>query len=607
MAYDLNPYTNEYGYGNFDDSYNNGLPLNQATVSKPVVTPAQIQQVTTKHAQQKDIQSLAPQPDYSTQPDNKYTAFALQLQKAQAENGDALPFTAPTAFSMIEDSLFSALTTYAIGRLLGANANHSWGMGLIAAVKNFDQDQQMKERYPMVANMLKQGYSYPAVMQWYQTGKTDAIEAEGKNLASMNTANANRAEQRYEFDQTQAQNAQNQRNANTIAQANAVSNAAKNGVSLSFTGNGGMTPMESIASQEGGVAGKVYHPVDAEGRTHDVTGQYQVDLNTARQYGFNGTAEQLAEPATNKYYAEKIYSSELAKWGDPVAAAVAYNAGDGAVTSAQNKAKAANDSSNWVDYLPGGPKGSKPANQYSNEYAYAKQFQANTGAGFNASPLQNGYMGTNNFKVQGADTNGDGTLSATEKNNWIYTQQTDPTTGKSATGAQMKAAKDYVTAEDLWNANSSQIDTGMQNVKALIDNPNIVKSAGPIDNLYPNWMVGHDVKSVRGQLSTIQSQEFLNAIKGMKGMGALSDAEGAKLANAIAHIDLSDDPETLRENLNKIYNMYLRFKAAYAYDANKRGFDTGSYQSGSDSVNTSSSSSTPNTSNAVDSLLDKHS
>lgn len=315
---------------------------------QPSVTPAQIQQVTAKHAQQKDIQSLAPQPDYSTQPDNKYTAFALQLQKAQAENGDALPFTAPTAFSMIEDSLFSALTTYAIGRLLGANANHSWGMGLIAAVKNFDQDQQMKERYPMVANMLKQGYSYAAVMQWYQTGKTDAIEAEGKNLTELNkqqmVSNTDLMKQKM-ADDTAIQNSQlnNQTSTNNAYISNGFIPPVQGGAGENSLGNDD-TFEQYVHSHENGQVGQEDYLHSGHFGTH------QQSQDFYNQYGGKGDVRnasyaQEAQVAKNFYNAMKKQHPD---WTDAQIAS-AYHDGPTATANAIAEGNASNTP--WWSHL----------------------------------------------------------------------------------------------------------------------------------------------------------------------------------------------------------------------------------------------------------------
>ena len=214
MAYNFNG--SIYDASNPDDyypgmgDYNGEAPYGgynspQATVQAPAVSPSDIANAAKTHAEQQQVaqvvqtQQNVPAPDYN---DNKYARFAMQLKQQQAQNGVALPFTAPTKLSTIEDMAFSALGAYAVMKLLGAHSNQSWGIGLVAALHAMDSDNQMADRYGAIQGMLKQGYSYGAVMDWYRTGNMKNIEAENKDLqankreemkekADLNLANVN--------------------------------------------------------------------------------------------------------------------------------------------------------------------------------------------------------------------------------------------------------------------------------------------------------------------------------------------------------------------------------------------------------------------------------
>src|SRR5690606_5068360 len=50
---------------------------------------------------------------------------------------------------------------------------------------------------------------------------------------------------------------------------------------------------------------------------------------------------------------------------------------------------------------------------------------------------------------------------------------------------------------------------------------------------------GTDARSYSQQVETLKSQVFLNQVEKMKGMGALTDAEGARLEKAIASLDIN--------------------------------------------------------------------
>lgn len=63
---------------------------------------------------------------------------------------------------------------------------------------------------------------------------------------------------------------------------------------------------------------------------------------------------------------------------------------------------------------------------------------------------------------------------------------------------------------------------------------------------------GSQAHSFASKLETLKSGVFLAQIGNMKGMGALTDAEGARLEKSIAALDLSLSPQDLQANLTQI-------------------------------------------------------
>lgn len=63
---------------------------------------------------------------------------------------------------------------------------------------------------------------------------------------------------------------------------------------------------------------------------------------------------------------------------------------------------------------------------------------------------------------------------------------------------------------------------------------------------------GSQAHSFASKLETLKSGVFLAQIGNMKGMGALTDAEGARLEKSIAALDLSLSPQDLQVNLTQI-------------------------------------------------------
>lgn len=59
-------------------------------------------------------------------------------------------------------------------------------------------------------------------------------------------------------------------------------------------------------------------------------------------------------------------------------------------------------------------------------------------------------------------------------------------------------------------------------------------------------------------LDTLKSEQFLSTVKGMKGLGALSDAEGRKIESAIAKLDKNSSVEQFNKNLETIQTSLTR-------------------------------------------------
>jgi hypothetical protein len=65
------------------------------------------------------------------------------------------------------------------------------------------------------------------------------------------------------------------------------------------------------------------------------------------------------------------------------------------------------------------------------------------------------------------------------------------------------------------------------------------------------YVPGTDAKDFRAKLDTLKSQQFLTQAKEMKGMGALSDAEGARIERAVASLDADQSPAGLQERAGR--------------------------------------------------------
>lgn len=414
-------------YGNiaFNDGYTpsdiSDLPLEQVPVisKKPTVTPSQISNTAAHTAEAKKASELAtqqnvPAPDYS---DDKYARFALQLQQQQAQSGINIPFTAPTKMSTLEDMCFSALGAYGIMKLLGAHSNQAWGIGLNAALHAMDSDNQMAERYPAIQQMLQQGYSWPAVMQWYRTGDTKAIEEENGRLATMQNNREARAEARYEADANRAATAEQNRQTNITNRGKNSADAAKNGVNLNYT-NGVVTPetFETLEGSPNGTPGaRGYDDKGrAKGQTGDL-GKYQItDIfwNNARKHH-----PELNLPATKEEATDDQYRQAVQAYIDD-----ARNAGyteDQIVAGYQHGLDSRwLNNPNWESLLVGSPRGQAYLRRFREMPQYTVSQNSNSTNGGNSGQItytdadgnpQTAYVETDKYgapKLYGSDKSG---------------------------------------------------------------------------------------------------------------------------------------------------------------------------------------------------------
>lgn len=98
------------------------------------------------------------------------------------------------------------------------------------------------------------------------------------------------------------------------------------------------------------------------------------------------------------------------------------------------------------------------------------------------------------------------------------------------------------------------LTTSMGTLNDIITSP-ALKSITGLRGAIPN-APGTAAADVQARLDTFKSQAFLSAVSAMKGMGALSDAEGKKLDAAVGSLQNSQSEESFKKNGQIIMNMY---------------------------------------------------
>ena len=81
----------------------------------------------------------------------------------------------------------------------------------------------------------------------------------------------------------------------------------------------------------------------------------------------------------------------------------------------------------------------------------------------------------------------------------------------------------------------------------LINHPGLNTGTGATSLL--GLVPGTDAKDFQVQLENLKSQVFLPTVKALQGMGALSNAEGEKIAAAVANLDTKQGPEAMKKQL----------------------------------------------------------
>jgi hypothetical protein len=112
---------------------------------------------------------------------------------------------------------------------------------------------------------------------------------------------------------------------------------------------------------------------------------------------------------------------------------------------------------------------------------------------------------------------------------------------------------------------AATFDNTIQTINNVLTHPGLSASVGK-NSLFPT-VPGSDSANFQSLLKTLKSQQFLTGVKALKssgGGGALSDAEGAKITDAVGNLDLSQSEDAFKANVNTILGIVNAAKARSA-------------------------------------------
>lgn len=117
---------------------------------------------------------------------------------------------------------------------------------------------------------------------------------------------------------------------------------------------------------------------------------------------------------------------------------------------------------------------------------------------------------------------------------------------------QQKAA---VARADRQAAAQGAVDTfstALDSLSEIEQSPGLSKAVG-VRSAFPT-IPGSDAANFEARLDTFKAQTFLPMVQSLKGMGALSDAEGKKLSDAVGALSPKMSESAFRSSISKIRN-----------------------------------------------------
>lgn len=108
----------------------------------------------------------------------------------------------------------------------------------------------------------------------------------------------------------------------------------------------------------------------------------------------------------------------------------------------------------------------------------------------------------------------------------------------------------------------STFDRSIQTIDEILADPALPSAVG-VKGI-TSYLPGSEAQTVKAKIETLKSQSFLNEVEKMKGLGALTEAEGQRLVSAIGSLDRDMPEKAFKAELNKIRGYMESRKSAAA-------------------------------------------
>jgi hypothetical protein len=161
-------------------------------------------------------------------------------------------------------------------------------------------------------------------------------------------------------------------------------------------------------------------------------------------------------------------------------------------------------------------------------------------------------------------------------NSQIASTGIDPLTGKPATGARMGQARKWLEGNNGYNEALITGERGIEKIDSVLGKPEL-EGIGRYAGRMPDATTSEEGLANRNAIEELKSGAFVQNVQMLRGMGSLSNAEGSKLENLIARLDVTQPEDVVRKQLSEIRSQYSVLQKVAAREAESMGYSSQGY------------------------------
>ncbi|MEX5205564.1 phage DNA ejection protein [Citrobacter freundii] len=161
-------------------------------------------------------------------------------------------------------------------------------------------------------------------------------------------------------------------------------------------------------------------------------------------------------------------------------------------------------------------------------------------------------------------------------NSKIASTGVDPLTGKPATGARMGQARKWLEGNNGYNESLITGERGIEKIDSLMNKGGLA-GVGRVEGQLPDAMTSAEGLENRNAIEELKSGAFVQNVQMLRGLGALSNAEGSKLENLIARLDVTQPADVVKKQLGEIRSQYSVLQKVAGREAESMGYSSQGY------------------------------